>query len=785
MQTRVLFLLLFPLSLIGQTLKLQDAQTQQPVSDALVWQSDVRDYSDAAGQVALTEFSRGEPIMVQHPSYEEKLLTWAMLENSNFRVSLREKAVQTEEVVVSASRWAEPLTEVAAQVVRLSPETISDYQPQTTADLLSRSGKVYVQKSQLGGGSPMLRGFAANSVLLVVDGVRMNNAIFRGGNLQNIILLDANTLERAEVVLGPGSVLFGSDALGGVMHFRTQNPSAEAGVSGDYLLRYATANHEKTAHAQVNYGLGKFGFLTAVTFSDFDDLRTGSWRPNYPTFGIRPEYVIRRDGEDVIVPNEDENVQRFSGYQQLNLLQKIRWRNWQYSLQFSTSSDVPRYDRLIEYRNGAPRNAEWYYGPQNWLMHSLRYQHTRESLLWDEFRLRVAHQRVDEDRIDRRFQDVRRRRREEDVNVLSLNWDVQKTWSEKTRLFYGAEWVFNDVQSSGTRTDITTGISRPTATRYPEGGSQLTNAAVYALLKHDLTERWLLSVGGRFTMNWLEADFGTSDFYDFPFRQVSLQNQAPSGALGLSRKLKNYGQIWVQASTGFRAPNVDDVGKFFDSEPGNVVVPNPDLNPEHTLTTELGWRKTRGWWRGEASVYYTWLRDAIVRRPFTFNGRDSIFYDGQQSAVSALVNAGRGYVWGWQASLEADLAPNLLLRGSLTYTDGRDQTEDIPLRHIPPLFGQLSLSYTREKLEFEVWGQAHTQKRFADLSPSEQNKTHLYTADGTPAWWTLNLRTEYRLAEPLVLRVSLENILDRHYRPFSSGISAPGRNLSVGVSGRF
>ncbi|MEM6299370.1 MAG: TonB-dependent receptor plug domain-containing protein, partial [Bacteroidota bacterium] len=372
---KVLFFWLLAVAGQAQTLKIFDLETREPLSNVLVWQDGTREQSDGSGQVSLTEFDRTTPITIQHIGYSPQVWGWEDLEKYGFQVFLEESIQATEQIVISASRWEESLDEVTAQVVRLSEKDIARIQPQTTADLVSASGKVYVQKSQMGGGSPMLRGFAANSVLLVVDGVRMNNAIFRGGNLQNLILLDPNTISRTEIILGSSSVLYGSDALGGVIHTQTRNPTKD--LQGAFLLRYASANHEKTAHAQVSFGKNDFRFFTSLTFSDFDDLRTGNWRPNYPDFGKRTEYVVRRDGEDVIVPNDNINLQRFSGYWQANILQKIQWRNWKYSLQYSTSSDIPRYDRLIERRNGQLRSAEWYYGPQNWLMQSLRYQHDR------------------------------------------------------------------------------------------------------------------------------------------------------------------------------------------------------------------------------------------------------------------------------------------------------------------------------------------------------------------------------------------------------------------------
>src|SRR5690606_14493688 len=134
-----------------------------------------------------------------------------------------------EQVVVSASRWEEDKREVSSRIVTLSQREISLYQPQTAADLLGNSGEVFIQKSQQGGGSPMIRGFATNRLLYSVDGVRMNSAIFRSGNLQNVINLDPFAVDRLEILFGPGSVMYGSDALGGVMHFSTLRPR----LSGD------------------------------------------------------------------------------------------------------------------------------------------------------------------------------------------------------------------------------------------------------------------------------------------------------------------------------------------------------------------------------------------------------------------------------------------------------------------------------------------------------------------------------------------------------------------------
>jgi len=211
----------------------------------------------------------------------------------------------------------------------------------------------------------------------------MNNAIFRGGNLQNVIALDPNVLEATEVVFGPGSVIYGSDALGGVMDFHTITPKFSNGkdpqFSAEAFTRYTSANQEKTGHLHFNLGGKRLASVTGITFSDFEDLVTGSKRTGeFPDFGKRPFFVERRGNTDTLVVNENENKQVFSGYNQFNLLQKFKFRTSDfstigYSFIYSTSSDIPRYDRLTEFENVVPESAEWFYGPQKFMMHSMEF----------------------------------------------------------------------------------------------------------------------------------------------------------------------------------------------------------------------------------------------------------------------------------------------------------------------------------------------------------------------------------------------------------------------------
>jgi hemoglobin/transferrin/lactoferrin receptor protein len=243
--------------------------------------------------------------------------------------SLSEKTLG--EVVISANKFAERKRNVNQKVDIITAKTIANINAQNTGDLLLNTGNVFVQKSQQGGSSPVLRGFEASRVLLVIDGIRMNNAIYRAGHLQNIITVDQNMLERVEVLYGPASTLYGSDALGGVIHLRTKSPllSSEKKLraTGTAFSRFSSANNEKTIHFNLSLGGKKFAWLQAYTYSYFGDLKMGNNYPDkYPGFGKRSQYIASVNGMDSIVNNPDDRIQKFSGYKQWDLIQKFLFR---------------------------------------------------------------------------------------------------------------------------------------------------------------------------------------------------------------------------------------------------------------------------------------------------------------------------------------------------------------------------------------------------------------------------------------------------------------------------
>ena len=701
---------------------------------------------------------------------------------------------------MSISKWEQQKKDIPQKISLMNAKTIEFTASQTSADLLQNSGKVFVQKSQLGGGSPMIRGFATNRLLLSVDGVRMNNAIFRGGNIQNVISIDPFTIKSTEVIFGPGSVIYGSDAIGGVMNFYTNNPqfskTDSLEVFGKSNYRYSSANNENTVHVDFNLGKREWAFLSSLTYNNFGDLKMGS---HGPTSYLRNSYVVTENGQDRLQENDNAKKQVPTGYDQINVMQKVLFRpnsNWNINLSayYSETSDYSRYDRLIRpSKDGLGlRSAEWSYGPQKWFMGNLQFYKNGKGKFYDGLKITTAYQNFVESRNDRGFGDDIRYGSKENVDAISANVDFENKRIGNLRLYYGGEYVFNKIGSAGNEFNLETMVTSPSASRYPDNSTWQTLAG-YISGELRAKPNFTFLSGLRYSHVWIDAIFDQT-FYSFPFNDADLSTGALTGSLGFSWFPKADLQLTFNGSTGFRAPNIDDVGKIFDSEPGSVVVPNPDLEPEYAYNLEVGIQKNfndRLMLKGAS--FYTYLVDALVRRDFQFNGNSEIMYNGELHNVQAIQNAAKAYVYGFEFGLDAFLTEKLSVNANLTFTEGIEEEQDgtdTPGRHVAPTFGDFHIVWKNQKLKTDLFANFNGEISFGDLAMSEKTKDYIYAVDAdgnpySPSWYTLNFRSQYQLSHALKFTANLENFTDQRYRSYSSGIVAPGINLILGVGYTF
>lgn len=771
----------------SQTLLIVDKSTLQPIQYAQIEAAGSLLTTDTKGKVDVSKINANQSFTIRQIGYQPITLSATQLKALNYQVLMTEKAFDLNEVVVSASKFEERQRDVAQQVQVLRSKELQFMSQPTSAEVLQQSGNVLVQKSQLGGGSPIMRGFEANKILLVIDGVRLNNAIFRGGHLQNVLRMDNGILDKTEIVFGPGSTVYGSDALGGVIHFHTKTPTFNA-TKVNAFARYGSAMSEKTGHVDVNLGSGKLASLTSFTYSDFDDLRQGNNRSTeFPEFGKQLYYVERENGADVVKTNANPNIQKFSGYQQWDFLQKFRYQANEktthlLNFQYSNSSDIPRYDRLTELASGKPRWAQWYYGPEKRMLLSYQLQLSKSSF-YDEARITAALQDIGESRYQRRLNAATLQKRLEAVKVYSLNADFQKKIGTN-EVRYGIEVTHNDVNSTANQTNLSTGAVTGLDTRYPDGGATMRTLAAYVTNTREFSEKFITNFGIRLTNTDMQATFVEKTFFPFPFSNANQNSTAFTPSLGLIYMPTQNWRFTLTAASGFRVPNVDDLTKVFESVAGTLNVPNPNLKPEKTVNFDLGVSKIfADKIRIEAVGFYTNLNDAITTKPFTLNGQSQVQYNGKLSNVVASQNANKAYIYGYSLQLQGDLSPVLAIAGSLNYTYGRIKTDttDYPFDHVAPLFGKVSTKLNLNHFKAELFVLFSGEKSLKDFNLIGEDNFVYATPQGMPAWSTFNIRTSYQLTKPLQIQLNIENLFDKNYRVFASGLSSPGRNVVVTV----
>ena len=744
------------------------------------------------------------------------------------QIDSTKKEISLEEVVISASNISQSKKNIVQKIDVLTSKTIADANTQNIGDLLLNTGKIFVQKSQQGGSSPVIRGFEASRVLLVIDGVRMNNAIYRSGHVQNAITTDQNSLSRVEVMYGPSSTIYGSDALGGIVHLITKAPilssTTNTLVVGTGFVRHNTSNNEKTIHVDASIGNKKIAWMQLYNFSDFGDMKMGdSYNRKYPNFGRRSTYVATINGIDTLLINEEDRVQKFSGYKQWDITQKILYNpsnkiSHSLNLQISNSNNVPRYDRLQDTRNFGGsigttlRFAQWYYGPQKRVMGAYTFDANTKGF-FNSIKANINYQAIEESRQTREFKRYDRfESRIEKVNVFGTTLNAIKKWTNN-ELTVGLDMQLNDVKSAATLKNLNTGVVSKLDTRYPDGKNTLNNFGVYAQHTHHFNNKKLiLNDGIRLQAVRLKSNVLDNSFFNLPDTAITQTNFAVTGNIGLVYNHTKNTSIKLAISSAFRAPNIDDLAKVFESSTlaSQVVVPNAAIKPEYTYNIDISFmQKIDNKITFEFTSFYNLFRNAILKAPYTLNGKDSILYNGVKSQVLANQNINKANVYGFSVGVDAEVIKNLIIRSTLTYTKGyfiTDNTKNSsiyekqtngsyslvskkvgrkPLDHIPPTLGKTSITYQYKKINAEFYLLYNGWKKLDEYNADGEDNAQYATADGMPSWLTTNIKTTITAKKGFQVQLGVENFFDRNYRYFASGFSAPGRSFIIALRSNF
>ncbi|MAQ47462.1 MAG: hypothetical protein CMD27_01095 [Flavobacteriales bacterium] len=820
-------ILLINMKFLGQEVLILD-ETNNPISNVAVFNSKKTKsaLSNSEGFVNLSRFKKNEILTMQHPNYVEKKLTKKLIAS---KIQLIQSYKLLHTVELNESKNSDNIKNVAEKKIFISNSEIRELNVATNADLLEKKGGISVQKSQLGGGSPNIRGFEANKVLLMIDGVRLNNAIYRSGHLQNIITIDENMLEDIEIIFGPSSVLYGSDALGGTISMKTKevyfrNPYKwSGGVTSSYSSAYSgIKNNFFSSYETPNYAT-----ISNVSIKNFGDLKMGSWRPHgYEDWGLVHHYI----DDNGIQCNQTPEIQKGTGYSQYDFFNKTTIKldsNWRVTsnFQYSNSSNVPRFDKLNDGNIGcvfddsgqcvAGEHLEfhsYYYGPQKRLFSSLKL--TGFDTYFDKSEFIVAYQKINESRHKWYMDDYLNylngdgtdydppTHQYETVNVYSFNTNFRKK-----KLHFGSETIYNNVRSEAdSNGENTWGVGD---TRYPPEGSKLFSSAIYSNILHRFSHKLQLETGIRYTFSHIQGAY--PDSMNRPVANIeglnlSSKNHIVSGNIKLLYYPNDSWKISSVTARGFHTPNVDDMLKVFKK--GDILtIPNAELKPEYSLSQEVYISKT---FNNKFTLYgvgfYTQIQNAIIKDSLKINlnpdvngipfWANMVEYDDIPVYTFANQNIdGHLSIYGATLGYYGNLM-GCEINGDFNIIKGLShESESGPIAHIPPFFGKFEISKNINlfKLKLLCLYAGHKPANdFDEAGVDNIDETPLINTvngeenwAGSPGWWTLNFYIKYKINNSFDLQIGCDNILDAHYKTFGSGVSAAGRNLIFAINYSF
>ena len=807
-------------NLCGQEVWVEDSVTGEPLENAVIFSENGSHnlLTNAIGKVVLDDFPRKGLINISLMGYQPTSISMIEILQGKKAIQLTSEDEVLEEVVLSVARSQVTRDKIAEQVGIISKKEIEIAAVATGADLLEINPNIRIQKSQGGGGSPVLRGFEANRVLIVVDGVRMNNAIYRSGHLQNAITIDPHNIERVEVTFGSSSVGYGSDALGGVIHYYTKSPQLNRvnQVKSEFSSAFNYANVSFVNNANTALSFKNWGSHTSVSYSNFGDIRIGERRDHgFPRWGLTPYYSLnsRNKYNETPTINSRPNIQKNTGYDQFDVFQKFLFRLpsdmlLNINLQYSESSDIDRYDKLVEQRNGSLRFSEWYYGPQKRFFLSPQLKFFLGKNWLKKGTLTTAYQNVEESRVNRKFENLTRSHQVEKVDVYSINADFYGNIAQGHSLSYGLEWTYNKIKSQGYAIDLvldSENIVNYTnrtmiPSRYPSDGSSASSFAGYLNWIYRLSDRFTINGGLRLTGSKIIARWNESAQVDKLLSSVDLESQALTYTLAMTFRPKENWQVNSLISSGFRNPNIDDIGKIRESN-GILLVPNSFLKPEYAYTLESGIKYT-----GLNKINFIDLRgfstlvsrhivrsDFIVFSDTSTPDENTIMYNGEEVSTQANKNLGNRFIYGGSLQGKWMLTKLLEMMGGITFTTADRNTNYGPMPSIAPLFGTFTLSrevknwktlliwrFSKRKLPGDFsWGGEDGLNETPIVNPNSIDEEEKYY--GMPSWNIWSILSQYQFRKNIILNLGLKNIFDLHYRTFASGISAEGRSLQLGL----
>jgi len=739
----LLIIILFSKQIVAQTLKgvVIDYSTKQPIEGVNIITSENAKgtFTDAKGQFNIV-IEKNNRLIVSHVGYETK--NYLIRENENIiEIYLKSLTNMLSDIEIGITKNKLSNFSQSASISSISDKEIQNNISRSMAESMITVPGVWMQKTNHGGGSPFVRGLTGNYVLILVDGIRMNNSTFRFGPNQYFNTISPFSVASVEVLRGAGSTLYGSDAIGGTINVNTINPSLDQNkkINGSVSGQMMSQDMEYSGIFELGGNFNNFAFITKGSIRDFGDSYAG----------------------------EGIGFQRPSGYGEKDFLFKGSWllknnSKLTASYQWLRQDEVPRYDQV------AQRGYEYYnFTLQQRQLAYLKFEKKWMNSAIEKFQLTYSFQQSNEERDTKKNDEVINKNERDDVATNGLIAQLDATIFGEITMTSGIDFYYDFIHSSRVLENTETGEAVVFARGlYPDGSSAITTGIYNAYLYEK--EQWIFQVGWRY-------NYSLNTVEDAIFGDLNQSNSSLVWNASVNYKI-NKNRIYVSANSAFRAPNINDISSLGDFDFG-VEVPATNLKAETSNNFEIGYKYKGHIVQFNSAVFYTKIDNLIDRVPATFNG-DPIF-DGND--IYKKENVGKAVVKGVEFDIQTELSSEYSLRGSLTYTYGQNITKDEPFRRIPPLFGDVSLKYDNKKHFIIV--QALTAGKQDRLSSGDIDD-HRIPDGGTPGWFVANIKAGVVL-QKLNINLALNNIFNEAYRVHGSGIDGLGRHFAASVQYRF
>ena len=742
----------------------------QPVSEVNLSCKDKGAISDQRGLADISIFKDNDTIAIQHIGYvSQKILKYKIRDT----IYLEQNKYLLNEITFEDIKT--PLISNLYHTNAVKRAEIERLKVSSTAELLKHSLGINIQESQSGGGSPNFRGMEANRLLIIIDGIPINNAIYRSGHIQSSSSVNPFFIDNISLVTGPAATVYGDGAMGGALVINTIDENSFPKFKNIIEQKYESSSSSSTLKYLNQIKKDQF-----VIINGFGIEKTGNLKMGKNRF-----HGYQNWGNENIITNNNEQLK--TSYNKYDVIQKVYYKNYKklsisINSQFSGVSKISRFDKLNDMEDGERKYDSWYYGPQERLSQSMKLSKSINSILLDKFSVISSWQKTNESRHKQKTNSQLMSNRYEDVLIFDGILDAKKRF-KKTNLNYGLSIRKQNITSSANLTNSLGEVFFNT-TRYPDGGSEVFDASIYAQAKFEIYKGTTLFLGERYNVNSLKALFNQNSIIDLPFNEIITENKALVSSLQIRQKISNEISTGFSYYMGYRNPNVDDVGKIFSKNDLSVVIPNNNLKPEKTNNQEFTLTYNNQKIRFEAQYFITNLRDAIERSNSTINGEDSIMYDGEMMQVQMNQNIESARISGINIGISFNSLNTFRTDVILNHIKGENNNNE-PLAHIPPTNLKINISKKINANELNLTYLYNDWKNANEYDYNGVDNLDEATADGNPSWQIFNLNYTNTINKNIIASFSLNNILDAHYKTFGSGISGSGRNFVVSLTSKF